>query len=216
MKTLRNYSKMYIGTTEDNEKIYLSPPSWDCGWYWGFGYLGNNNCHYHVDGLKKQETYKNGRRETEFFNLYDGFKAHFKNDFIIRESHIWALSELFETFYTLKKTAEVIGRGGAHYTSNPCKDVIKNPEEVERLNKIVLPAIFDEIYKLLEANQDNKKIFNKIVKLSIEGDTDKIIKYMLSNNIKTDDLKSIKDLKSHDYNVIHSAYWKQYHENKTK
>ena len=57
MKTLINYSKKTFIGTVDGEKIYLSAPSWDCGWYWGFGYLGNNNCHYHVDGLKKEEKY---------------------------------------------------------------------------------------------------------------------------------------------------------------
>jgi hypothetical protein len=52
MKTLSNYEKILLGYN-NNEPIYLSPPSWDCGWYWGFGYLGNKNCHYHVDGLTK-------------------------------------------------------------------------------------------------------------------------------------------------------------------
>ena len=42
-----NYpEKIYIGTV-DGEKIYLSAPSWDCDWYWGFGYIetytNNNN-----------------------------------------------------------------------------------------------------------------------------------------------------------------------------
>ena len=54
-----------------------------------------------------------------------------------------------KTFYILKETAEVLGRGGAHYTSNPCKDIIVNNEEVKRINEVVLPSIFAEIEKLL-------------------------------------------------------------------
>lgn len=152
MKTLRNYKeKTYIGE-HNGERIYLSAPSWDCGWYWGFGYLGNKNCHYHVDGLTKIENYNFEKQvwQYEFVNLYDGLKKHFGDSFIIKnDSDIWTLAELFKTFYTLKETSEVLGRGGSHYTNNPCKDVIINTDEVNRINENVLPAIFDEIYKIL-------------------------------------------------------------------
>ena len=35
-----NYKKVLLGYNNE-EPIYLSPPSWDCGKYWGFGYLEN-------------------------------------------------------------------------------------------------------------------------------------------------------------------------------
>jgi hypothetical protein len=72
--------KVYLGTN-DGESIYLSAPRWDCGWYWGFGYLGNSRCHYHVDGLTKREWYDFEKDcwRTEHMNLYDGFKKHFGN-----------------------------------------------------------------------------------------------------------------------------------------
>lgn len=38
-----------IGINEYDEKVFLEEPSWDCGWYWGFGYL---------------ETYTNNRQIT--------------------------------------------------------------------------------------------------------------------------------------------------------
>lgn len=140
MNTLSNYKKVLIGYN-NNEPIYLSPPSWDCGWYWGFGYLGNKNCHYHVDGLAKD------------CNLFDGFKKHFGETLKVTDKQLWTLCELFKTFYILKETAEVLGIGGAHYTNNPCKDLIINKEEVERINNIVLPQIFEEIYKVLLAKK---------------------------------------------------------------
>jgi hypothetical protein len=49
----------------------------------------------------------------------------------------------------LRETAEVLGRGGSHYTTNPLSEIIKNPAEVERINKVILPRIFEEIYKIL-------------------------------------------------------------------
>lgn len=146
-----NYSKIKLGRV-DNETIYLSPPSWDCGWYWGFGYLGNRNCHYHVDGLKKIQTYNAKKQvwEYEFVDLHEGFKKHFGESFIVKDDKdIWKLAELFETFYTLKEAAEVLGRGGSHVTSNPCASVIKNLDEVKRINEVVLPSIFKEIYIIL-------------------------------------------------------------------
>lgn len=150
MNTIEKYpAKVYLGKHE-GEKIYLSAPSWDCGWYWGFGYLGNKNCHYHVNGLTKHEEYKNGHFEYEFTNLFDGFKKHFGESLVIdNDKDLWSLCELFATFYSLKEAAEVLGRGGANYTSNPCKSIIQNKEEVKRINEVVLPAIFDEIYKIL-------------------------------------------------------------------
>jgi hypothetical protein len=199
MKTLREYGKKtYIGTV-DNEKIYLSAPSWDCGWYWGFGYLGNQNCHYHVDGMSKGK------------NLYDAFRHHFGNSLIVRESDLWQFAELFSSFYALKKTAEVLGRGGSHFTGNPCKDIIINKVEVDRINNIVLPAIFDEIYKILDRNKDNQSVFNELVKLNIEGDTNKVIKYMNEKCLKPDDLNSIDGISKHDYHVIHGFWYADYH-----
>ena len=67
------------------------------------------------------------------------------------DKDIWTLAELFGTFYTLKEAAEVLEHGCSYYTTNPCKDTIINKGEVERINNVVLPAIFDEIYKILES-----------------------------------------------------------------
>ena len=215
-KTLSNYpSKIYIGKNND-EKIYLSAPSWDCNWYWGFGYLGNKNCHYHIDGLTKHENYNFEKKcyEYEFTNLFDGFKKHFGSSLIVRDSQLWTLVELFSTFYKLRETAEVLGRGGAHYTNNPCKDIIINKEEVDRINNIVLPNIFEAIYKILIPAQDNETINKQLVKLNNKGNTKNVVDFMLENKITTDDLKNIVGITAHDFNIIHTFYWNKYHSEK--
>lgn len=204
MKTLRNYSKnTYLGIV-NNEPIYLKAPSWDCGWYWGFGYLGNANCHYHVDGLGKT------------INLHDGMVEHFGNSFVVRPSDRWAFAELFKSFYVLKQTAEVLGRGGAHLTINPCKDIIINKDEVERINKIVLPAIFDEIYNILDRNKDNESIYKKLVEINLIGDTQKVLDFMKEYQLTTEDLKIIDEISKDDFNNIHTWYWRDFHANKNK
>lgn len=203
-QTLSNYPKsIFIGINND-EKIYLSAPSWDCGWYWGFGYLGNKNCHYHVDGLNAKEN----------INLFDAFKKHFGTSLVVRDSQLWTLCELFQTFYTLRQSAEVLGRGGSHYTKNPCSEVIKNTDEVSRINSVVLPAIFEEIYKILIPAQENEKINKQLVKLNNAGDTMKVVDFMNEYHITTDDLKNIEGITAHDFNVIHSMYWKIKHSKK--
>lgn len=206
MKTLSEYPEKMLLGYNNNEPIYLSAPSWDCGWYWRFGYLGNQSCHYNVNGLA----------EGKNINMYDAFIKHFGNTLTVRRSQLWTLCELFKTFYTLKETAEVLGRGGSHYTTNPCKDLIINVDEVARINNVVLPQIFEEIYKILIRNKGNKAIDKKLVALNLKGNTSKVVKFMFENMIHTDDLKFIEGLSSHDCSVIHSYYWDFVHSSKKK
>jgi hypothetical protein len=145
------YPEVYLGYNEENGRICLTAPSWDCGWYWGFGYLGNRNCHYHVDGLTTREWYdvEKGCFRSEKMSLFDGFKKHFGDTLTLTDAQLWTLCELFRTFYTLSKTAELYGRGGTHYTDNPCKELLTNTAERDRINQVLLPAVFKEIYKIL-------------------------------------------------------------------
>lgn len=155
---LKGTSKKYIWI-HNGERIYLSAPSWDCEWYWGFWYLGNQNCHYHLEWLKKIQTYNHAKKvfEYEFVNLYDWIKKHF-TDLQITDWKLRTFCELVETAYNLKKTAEVLGRGGSHYTTNPLKELIKNEEEVKRINEVVLPAIFLEIEKCFITEEQKEKL----------------------------------------------------------
>lgn len=146
MHNITTWTKKYLMGKVDGENIYLSPPSWDCGWYWGFGYLGNKNCHYHLSGLGKDKNQ----------NMYNAIKTHFGNSLTISESKLWEFCELVQTAYTLKKTAEVLGRGASHYTTNPCAELIKNPAETKRINEVLLPALFDAISKIMNEIKERK------------------------------------------------------------
>ena len=120
----------------------------------------------------------------------------------------------FKSFYILKETAEVLKNGSAHLSKNPCASIIINLDEVKRINEVVLPQIFEEIYKVLARNVDSDKTFKKLVAINIEGNTQKVVEFMKENHISTDDLKNIKDLTAHDFNNIHSYYWADFHKNK--
>lgn len=158
METIRKYEKIYLGSVKGKGRIYLTPPSWDCGWYWGFGYLGNSRNHYHVDGLKEKITYHHvgGEkpqivRDVKRMCLCDGFKQEFGKSFIVKDDEeIWKLAELFETFYLLRETAELFGRGGCNVSENPLSGLLKNEECVNKINSELLPQVFEQIYRILE------------------------------------------------------------------
>jgi hypothetical protein len=129
--------KVLLGRV-DSRPIYLHRPSFDCGWYWGFGYLGNKDCHYHLDGLNVNK------------NLYDALIEHFGDTLKIDKDKLWSFCEIVKTIYSLKESAEVLGRGGSHYTKNPCAEIIKKPDMVLEINSVMIPELINEMYKTLE------------------------------------------------------------------
>ena len=140
-----------LGKDSDGTTYWLEAAKWDCGWYWGGGYVRtytNNNCpsrsrdicsHQHFDSL--------------FFNKRtDGYTA-FKEFFAetpFTDSEIWKLLELMKAFYIAREYSDMLHRGRAHYTANPVKEVIQDETEYERINKKMIPSIMEEVYKIME------------------------------------------------------------------
>lgn len=148
-KTINKFGEHYLlGVDADGVKHYLEKPSFDCGWYWGFGYIHtftyNNkpelsrdiSRHYHFDSFGKST------------NMFDGIRKTFVS-FVLDEKELWTLCELMKTAYILRDYSDTLHRGGAYYTKNPCRELIKNDDEYNRINNTVLPAIFDQVKKLL-------------------------------------------------------------------
>ena len=157
---IHKFGKHYLlGKDADGVKHYLESPHWDCDWYWGFGYIhtytNNKNpeasrdisSHYHFDSFNRD---KNGRGVC----LFDGIKEAIP-DLVLSDKELWTLCELMKTFYTMRAYAELIHLGGAHYTTNPKRELIQNTREEWRINEIVLPKIFDEVEKLLTPNEED-------------------------------------------------------------
>lgn len=144
MKKQFNASKGYLlGIDQDGNKVYLQKPSWDCDWYWGFGYVqsyrphtSSMEGHTHFDSLFLTK------------DLHNSYLNYF-TDLTLDKNEIWTLLELMKTFYTLREYSDTINRGGSHITSNPLKDLIKNDEQYNHINKVVLPELYKEIHKLL-------------------------------------------------------------------
>ena len=147
-----------LGQDAYGQNYWLEAPSWDCGWYWGFGYVetyANNrnpqrskdiSSHRHIDGSFMGNV--NGKY---VHNIYEC--PIFVNT-TFTEAEGWILSELFKTFYSLKESAQMFGMGGSHIATNPLNDIIKNEEYVKHINTVLIPAITKKILQILTPDND--------------------------------------------------------------
>lgn len=131
---------------EDGKKVYLTKATWDCGWYWGFGY---------INSFKRGDTYDHQHFDVLFLknNIFDSFKEYFENT-TLTDDEIWLLLSYMKEFYIAQKYAELLQHGG-YITSRAIsfieeKNKEENQKEIERINKTLLPELFEKIYKLLE------------------------------------------------------------------
>lgn len=151
-----------LGLDNDGIKYWLEAPKWDCGWYWGFGYVETYrrnvkpskakdiDSHSHVSGLLgKQETYNFDKRcfvlGEHIHNLIDN-KMWLSTTFTEKES--WELSELFNQFYFLKTAAENFGRGKCH-TADTTIESWENKDLVENINTVLIPRVTARIIEIL-------------------------------------------------------------------
>lgn len=145
--------KIYLlGTFEDGHNFWLKEPTWDCGWYWGFGYVSTYQSHQHYDGLcfKKYEYYDHKKgcfQQGEYIHKLSDRPDVVACSLIEREQ--WILSDLMKMAYTLKKTAELYRQGNAYLTSHDLVPQLKRPDREKEINEIELPTIFAQIAKLL-------------------------------------------------------------------
>lgn len=156
-----------LGADKDGILYWIEEASWNCGWYWVFGYVETytNNAkpqisrdiqsHQHFDGfIGKQESYNLEKRCWQLSSNY----VHHLNDehsvfaeTVLTDNESWQLSELMKRFYILKETAELFGRGGAYISE--ADENLKRPEIVKEINEVILPALFEEVYSLLSPKE---------------------------------------------------------------
>ena len=139
-----NEKKGYLIGKKDGRKVWMPVPSWDCGWYWGFGYLQTYDyrdmcCHTHFDVVCKKPN----------MDWHSAMIAEF-DELAIDEKELWILCDYMRTFYTLKETAELYGRGYSHYTEKAHLPIMENKLLAGTINQIQLPELFEQIDKLLK------------------------------------------------------------------
>lgn len=132
--------KIYLGKVKHGEKIWLTKHSWDCDWYWGFGYIGNQNWHFHINSLIDHPK--------EYHNKWTDITTHFSETWLT-QGQWWVLRDLFISAYGLKKATEIYRYGG-HQTSSSIPYLVISPEKAKIINddlKIILDNIWDLLTK---------------------------------------------------------------------
>ena len=161
-----------LGKGTDNKLIWLKEPKWDCGWYWGFGYLEvytNNKFpektrdiqkHFHFSGIVgSQEYYDSEKRcwcKGEYIhNPYDSPQL-IETTFTKEEG--WQLAELFKQFYLLKDMAEFChkDRPGCHVTTSPV-DHGNMKEWCNHINQVMIPKVMAMIQTILAPVKEEKR-----------------------------------------------------------
>lgn len=139
-------SKVYFGTDKQfKQLIYLETPTFDCDWYWGFGYLGNKHCHYPLENFQQVSCFGEYRN----ISMHDALQRDYDLCESLRNPNtLWTFCELVKTAYALKEVAAIYNRGGSNYSNNPCKELLKNNEQYEHINFVLLPALFKELDQL--------------------------------------------------------------------
>lgn len=140
---MEKYPKNVVLGTPVNEirPVSLRRPSFDCNWYWGFGYLGNLECHYHLSGLADGKN----------INLFDAIKQHFGDSLIFKDDALlWQFCEVVNTVYALCKMSELLYIGGSNYSNNPCRDELKAKKEwYVEINEVLIPNQIAAMYDIL-------------------------------------------------------------------
>ena len=156
-----------LGKDADGYTVWLEAPKWDCGWYWGFGYIEKYtnkenperardiSSHSHFSSLVGQQEYydheKGCHRKGEYIhNIYDSTEL-VKTTFTEKEG--WLLSELFKQFYLLQDMAAYTSRNpaGCYLTTSPIEqDAEKMKEWRKEINEIMIPKITAEIMRILK------------------------------------------------------------------
>lgn len=141
---IRHSETFYLlGINKEREKVWLVSPSWNCGWYWGMGYLqtmvGNRrpsiasdiSSHHHFDTL-----FLKGDKP-----IIEAFEEVF-NKCTLDRKEIQLLTQYMRAAYIVKDYAMLM--------SCTSISVLKDEKEVNRINHQVLPKLFNEIHNLLK------------------------------------------------------------------
>jgi hypothetical protein len=147
-----------LGKDQNGDAIWLEAAKWECGWYWGFGYIETYTRQ--LDPANSKDISSHTHWDSILGKQNDGSYAHHINEIlqesVLTESESWELSDLMKSFYTLRDAASVVRRGGSQLTANGNRDAIKSETMLTEINDVMLPSLFQEIYKILDPDAQTK------------------------------------------------------------
>ena len=138
-----------LGADNEGTKYYLQKAKFECGWYWGVGYVEtftNNKNPEHSRDISSHQHF-----DTLF--LCKDYRDFIDNEYLVdspfTDKEKWKILEIMKSLYIARKYSDFLHCGGAHCTENPVKNVIKNDEEYQRINNVVIPALLEELESIL-------------------------------------------------------------------
>lgn len=150
-KVINKFGTHYLlGKDKNGQYVWLEKESWDCGWYWGFGYLHTFTNNEHPTYSRDIDSHFHF--DSTFMRGPEYSKKVFEEYFVetaLTEEEVWILCDYMMTFYTLKKTAELFRHGYSYQTSKALIDNLKSEEREAHINKVLLPELFNRIAELL-------------------------------------------------------------------
>jgi hypothetical protein len=178
-------NKIYLGKVKEDfnpedkyncvrgESLYLEKHKFDCGWYWGFGYIGNRNLHTHMDST--------------FLNGITGINEIFEES-TFTQKEWWIIRDLFIQAYALKNCAKVYRHGGHQTSEKGLTGCIKSKEMEDQINKD-LERVLNQVWDFM--TRDRSEIAETFKR--IESIKAKITK---QENAKTQEEDKLKKLES--------------------
>lgn len=145
-----------LGKDEDGINYWLESPSWDCDWYWGFGYIEtyrnneNPKSSYDISSHQYAENFM-----SKWFIEWNGSKPKLKER-AFTEKEGWELSELFEQFYFLSEAAANFKNGKCHCSSSKIK-LWKKPALTKEINEKLIPIVTKRILEILTPKNTAKR-----------------------------------------------------------
>lgn len=131
----------FLGTRKlDGARIYLIDPKWrgDLDYpYWAFDLVGRFD-----EACFPLSNHAKSRKELEAY-LTSNFDLNPK---IAAKIEVFA--DLIATAYTLREAAKVFELGNSGYFMNPCRKLLEDPALLERIEAVLLPAIFEQIKEI--------------------------------------------------------------------
>jgi hypothetical protein len=136
-----------LGADKNGAWYWLEAPSWDCGCYWGFGYIETYTRNKQPQYSKDITSHSHANNFMNWCIEWNG-KASILKETTFTQDEAWKLCELFKRFYLFKDLAELYYHGSAHITSS-CYSM-QDEVKAEEINKQVLPQIMDNIINILK------------------------------------------------------------------
>lgn len=149
-----------LGEDVNGEYVWLEGPSWDCDWYWGFGYIERYTNTKHPECSRDISSHTHWKGQIADFEEKGKYIAHPKENPLFKQTTLtdkesWELADLMKSFYSLKEVAGIFHTGSSHLTTP--KIDLKHPDIENLINKEILPQVFSRIAEILTpANRDRR------------------------------------------------------------